>query len=482
MYSNDFLHFTDLEASLSIFLLFEFWKTESNLQDFTLDMYFRQFWQDPRLSFEKREGLEKLVVGAEYINLIWVPDTFFVNEKTAYFHKATTENQFLRILHTGEILRSIRLTITASCPMNLQYFPMDRQLCYIEIESFGYTMSDIRYKWNDGLNSVQISSDVSLPQFKVLGHWQKTIEASLSTGNYSRLACEIQFVRSMGYYLIQIYIPSSLIVIISWVSFWLNRGATPARVGLGVTTVLTMTTLMASTNAALPKISYVKSIDVYLGACFFMVFASLLEYASVGYMAKRIQMRKNRFLALQKMAEQKKNEAMNATNAAMNDGGPPDHHGIPKQTTVHFKVHDPKMHCKGSSRENTISRYGPAGGKYGHHNMRGPPGRYDEEAPPLMHPHHVGPPPLGPPPSLPPLPPVPTGPPPLPPPPAPPPPNPECDMKDLNKMFGMTASDIDKYSRIFFPVTFTCFQLMYWIIYQHLSDEVIEDLVYLHSD
>ena len=71
-------------------------------------MYFRQFWQDPRLSFDKRPGLEKLVVGAEYIKLIWVPDTFFVNEKTAYFHKATTENQFLRILHTGEILRSIR--------------------------------------------------------------------------------------------------------------------------------------------------------------------------------------------------------------------------------------------------------------------------------------------------------------------------------------------------------------------------------------
>ena len=54
------------------------------------------------------------------------------------------------------------------------------------------------------------------------------------------------------------------------------RGATPARVGLGVTTVLTMTTLISSTNSALPKISYVKSIDVYLAACFFMVFASLL--------------------------------------------------------------------------------------------------------------------------------------------------------------------------------------------------------------
>ena len=45
----------------------------------------------------------------------------------------------------------------------------------------------------------------------------------------------------------QVYIPSSLIVVMSWVSFWLNRGAAPARVSLGVTTVLTMTTLRCYT-------------------------------------------------------------------------------------------------------------------------------------------------------------------------------------------------------------------------------------------
>ena len=73
-----------------------------------MDMYFRQFWKDDRLIFERKVGLDKLVVGAEYINLIWTPDTFFVNEKTAYFHEATTENQFLRILHDGNVLRSIR--------------------------------------------------------------------------------------------------------------------------------------------------------------------------------------------------------------------------------------------------------------------------------------------------------------------------------------------------------------------------------------
>ena len=82
-----------------------------------------------------------------------------------------------------------------------------------------------RYEWRDGLNSVQMSPDVSLPQFVVIGHRQRQIEVSLSSGNYSRLLADVQFTRSMGYYMIQVYIPSSLIVVMSWVSFWLNRGA-----------------------------------------------------------------------------------------------------------------------------------------------------------------------------------------------------------------------------------------------------------------
>ena len=82
------------------------------------------------------------------------------------------------------------------------------------------------------------------------------------------------------------------------------------RVSLGVTTVLTMTTLMGGVNAALPKISYMKSIDVYLSVCFFMVFGALIEYACVGYTDKRIQLKKNRFLAMQKVLEEKRQEAL----------------------------------------------------------------------------------------------------------------------------------------------------------------------------
>ena len=48
--------------------------------------------------------------------------------------------------------------------------------------------------------------------------------------------------------------------------------------------------------------------------------------------------------------------------------------------------------------------------------------------------------------------------------------------QNLNKLYGFTPSDIDKYSRVVFPVCFICFNLMYWIIYLHISDEMADGL------
>lgn len=43
-------------------------------------------------------------------------------------------------------------------------------------------MRDIRYFWRDGLSSVGMSSEVELPQFRVLGHRQRATEINLTTG------------------------------------------------------------------------------------------------------------------------------------------------------------------------------------------------------------------------------------------------------------------------------------------------------------
>lgn len=51
---------------------------------------------------------------------------------------------------------------------------------------------------------------------------------------------------------------------------------------------------MTTTNRQMPKVSYIKAVDIYLGVCYVMVFAALLEYAAVSYSNKKIQDRKKK--------------------------------------------------------------------------------------------------------------------------------------------------------------------------------------------
>jgi putative glutamate-gated chloride channel (fragment) len=77
-----------------------------------------------------------------------------------------------------------------------------------------------------------------------------------------------------------------MLVIVSWVSFWLDPNAIPARVSLGVTTLLTMATQISGINASLPPVSYIKAVDVWTESCLTFVFGALLEFALINYASR----------------------------------------------------------------------------------------------------------------------------------------------------------------------------------------------------
>ena len=107
------------------------------------------------------------------------------------------------------------------------------------------------------------------------------------TGAFPCLEIRFLLRRDIGFFIIQVYVPTILIVILSWVSFWLNIDAIPARVSLGLLTVLTMTTTSAGANASLPKVSYIKAIDVWTSMCLIFVFIGLLEFAVVNVISRK---------------------------------------------------------------------------------------------------------------------------------------------------------------------------------------------------
>ncbi|OWF41299.1 Gamma-aminobutyric acid receptor subunit alpha-6 [Mizuhopecten yessoensis] len=253
---------------------------------YTMDIYFRQRWMDERLA--TNTSIENISVSIKLLEKIWYPDTVFFNGRKSSLHLIPTPNRFIRIGNNGSMYLSQRLTVRAICQMKLQNYPLDFQICPLHIGSFAYSTKDVIYVWRYGAAaSVELAADMTLSQFDLTNH-----SASYSTTfrkgmELSMLSVHFGLKRHSGYFLIHVVVPCILLVILSWVSFWINREATADRIALGTTTVLTMTFLALENRNDLPRVSYATALDVYVAMCFLFVLSTIVQFAVVHHFTKR---------------------------------------------------------------------------------------------------------------------------------------------------------------------------------------------------
>uniref|UniRef100_A0A096M379 GABA(C) receptor n=1 Tax=Poecilia formosa TaxID=48698 RepID=A0A096M379_POEFO len=276
--------------------------------DFTMTLYLRHYWKDERLSFSSSTN-KSMTFDGRLVKKIWVPDVFFVHSKRSFIHDTTTDNIMLRVFPDGHVLYSLRVTVTAACNMDFSRFPLDSQTCSLELESYAYTDEDLMLYWKSGDESLSTDDRISLSQFLIQKfHTTSRLAFYSSTGWYNRLYINFTLRRHIFFFLLQTYFPATLMVMLSWVSFWIDRRAVPARVSLaGITTVLTMSTIITGVNASMPRVSYIKAVDIYLWVSFVFVFLSVLEYAAVNYLST-VQDRRER-----KMRERARSQSLPCT-------------------------------------------------------------------------------------------------------------------------------------------------------------------------
>ncbi|CAJ0944490.1 unnamed protein product, partial [Mesorhabditis belari] len=197
-------------------------KVDDVNMEYSLHFTFREEWTDERLLFVS-DRLSHIVLSPG--QKIWMPDTFFQNEKEGKKHDIDTPNVLVRVFNgTGRILYSTRLTLTLSCPMRLTDYPLDVQSCMIDFASYAYTTDDIEYTWKDE-KPIQIKKGLrlSLPSFLLSSVSVGNCTSITNTGVYSCLRTVMELKREFSYYLLQLYIPSFMLVAVSWVSFGLTR-------------------------------------------------------------------------------------------------------------------------------------------------------------------------------------------------------------------------------------------------------------------
>ncbi|XP_069804112.1 gamma-aminobutyric acid receptor subunit delta isoform X2 [Dendropsophus ebraccatus] len=253
--------------------------SEVNME-YTMTVFLRQSWRDERLSYNHTN--KTLGFDSRFVGKLWLPDTFIVNAKSAWFHDVTVENKLIRLQPDGVIMYSSRITSTVSCDMDLTKYPLDEQECKLDLESYGYSAEDILYNWSETQEQIHGLDKLELAQFTITDY---------------KFTKEVMNFKS------------------------------------GITTVLTMTTLMVSARSSLPRASAIKALDVYFLICYVFVFAALVEYAFAHFNAD--------YMKKQKKTEEHKKKS----KVTLQDG---------KDAIVLFSVSILGVNCRHIHKETTI--------------------------------------------------------------------------------------------------------------------------------
>ncbi|XP_015425171.1 PREDICTED: gamma-aminobutyric acid receptor subunit delta [Myotis davidii] len=308
--------------------------SEVNME-YTMTVFLHQSWRDGRLSYNHTN--ETLGLDSRFVDWLWLPDTFIVNAKSAWFHDVTVENKLIRLQPDGVILYSIRITATVACDMDLAKYPMDEQECTLHLESCECR----RLRVGPCCGRAGGSGWLGPPRAAGLAQGQGVTGTGIQ-GAFPRLSLYFHLRRNRGVYIIQSYMPSVLLVAMSWVSFWISQAAVPARVSLGITTVLTMTTLMVSARSSLPRASAIKALDVYFWICYVFVFAALVEYAFAHFNADYRRKQKAKVKVTERRAEVRTGCA-GSPELRTQDSSHPSKHRVLGWPAV--SVQNPSPHC-----------------------------------------------------------------------------------------------------------------------------------------
>ncbi|PAV80377.1 hypothetical protein WR25_20654 [Diploscapter pachys] len=264
--------------------------------DFEMDIYINEMWLDPALNFEKLNPCKQnLSLSHQVLERLWSPNSCFINSKTAKIHDSPFRNVFLMLYPNGTVWVNYRVNVKGPCNLQLALFPLDIQECNLIYESFNYNNHEVRMRWAEhNPRPVVPLVPINLPDFDLIKINPFLKEEPYPAGMWDELHVVLTFERRYVWYFMQAYLPTYLTIFISWISFSLGSRAMPARTMLGVNALLAMLFQFGNIMKNLPRVSYIKAIDVWMLVAMTFIFCSLLELAIVGYKAKNEELGKKK--------------------------------------------------------------------------------------------------------------------------------------------------------------------------------------------
>ncbi len=231
------------------------------INNYSVDLYVWFRWKNPKLDPAKTmEFMNRFATGDNVLEILY------------------DEPQKLP---DGSLYSFLRYQGYFSTKFDLETYPFDTQYLTVMMED---SISDITNEVYvpDGEHSITIDPEITLPGFRVGKPEMKITTITYPTNfgygtnpadeNYSRIVMTIPVTRPILAMSLKTFIPILLILVCASLVFFVRPSYVEARIGLGITALLTLVALQLTATSSLPDVDYVMMLDkIYLLAYVFII-------------------------------------------------------------------------------------------------------------------------------------------------------------------------------------------------------------------
>ena len=240
----------------------------SSEQNFIANLYVRLQWTDPRLAHASETPI------ILPLTEVWHPHLLFVNQQKIW----SSLPEEVAVSSKGVVTYSQRVWGPFSQPMDVREFPFDHQTFEMRLASSRYRPNELSFKKHPDWMSL-VADELSLPDWDIISYQLdfSTYKPTSWGGESASVAFEFRAERYVRHYMLKVVLPLILIVMMSWIVFWIDPSQSGVQIGVATTSMLTLIAYRFSLVDELPPVPYLTKMDYLVVASTMLVFVALLQ-------------------------------------------------------------------------------------------------------------------------------------------------------------------------------------------------------------
>lgn len=252
-------------------------------QNFTANLTLVFRWKDPSLAHAGPGSISMP------LDNIWFPRIQILNQQRL----VSTLPRVAEIHPDGEVVHRRRYWGGISQPLDLQAFPFDSQQLQVKLANvgFGGELVNLVPSTESG-----ISSNLTIPDWDVTGWDFVTKDVPFDDGSNSLkgMVLSVDVKRDSSFFKYKVIFPLVLIVMMSWMVFWIDPALVASQISLSVTAMLTMIAYRFALAGLIPRLGFLTVLDHFVLASTVVVFLSMAEVIYTAHLSTSDQLDKAR--------------------------------------------------------------------------------------------------------------------------------------------------------------------------------------------